>query len=199
MCGDKVSFLTGLNLNLSDRYFSVRIGNLTSSAALLNSGLPPGLCSGTITLLSLHASLGFNSIDLSTSMRMTLRFICLKRNDSLFSAIQPLLACLDEVKLWLASNFLSLNESKAEVIVFISSDKSEVNNIDLWNLSVFNSQWVQNFGVFLDSRLTLNTIPLLLPLVFFSLAYYLKLNTLCLKKRVIHSHSLSSTLVISLI
>jgi len=41
--------------------------------------------------------------------------------------------CLDDVKLWLASDFLTLNDSKTEVIVFAPSDKFEFDNIFLGN------------------------------------------------------------------
>lgn len=63
--------------------------------------------------------------------------------------------CLDEVKLWLANNFLTLNDSKTEVIVFGPSDKFEFDISILGNLSFFNTSCVRNLGVFLDSRLTL--------------------------------------------
>lgn len=43
-------------------------------------------------------------------------YIPLKKNDP--SAINSSLTCLDEVKIWLASNFLSLNADKTEVIIF---------------------------------------------------------------------------------
>ncbi len=79
--------------------------------------------------------------------------ICLpiKRKDP--SAFTFLLKCLEEVKLWLAHNFLSLNENKTEVIVFGPSDNSQTTCLDLGSLSVFRSSRVRNLGVLLDESL----------------------------------------------
>ncbi len=74
-----------------------------------------------------------------------------QRNDP--SAFTSLLKCLEEVKLWLAHNFLSLNENKTEVIVFGPSDNSQTICLDLGSLSVFRSSRVWNLGVLLDESL----------------------------------------------
>lgn len=122
--------LKGLALNwfksyLSDSYFSVRIGNLTSSAALLESGLPqesilaPSLFS--LYMLPLGSNLGRHGVSFHFYADNTQIYLLIKRNDP--SPIQTLLACLDVVKCWLVRNFLTLNDSKTEVIVFGSSEK----------------------------------------------------------------------------
>lgn len=52
------------------------------------------------------------------------------------TALLTLLSCLEEVKLWLSNNFLTLNDSETEIIFFGPSDKAEFNNSVLGNLSV---------------------------------------------------------------
>lgn len=47
------------------------------------------------------------------------------------SALGHLLACVDEVKSWMAANFLSLDESKTEVIIFGPSEMSDMAGINL--------------------------------------------------------------------
>jgi len=48
--------------------------------------------------------------------------------------ILPVL-CVDEVKSWMAANFLSLKESKTEVIIFGPSEMSDTAGINLGTLS----------------------------------------------------------------
>ncbi len=56
----------------------------------------------------------------------------------------------------MASNFLTLNDSKTEVIVFGPSDNFKFNNSTLDSLSVFESKYVWNLGVLFDSQITLD-------------------------------------------
>ncbi len=53
----------------------------------------------------------------------------LKVND--FNTLKPLLYCLNYLKLWMSFNFLNLNESKTEIVVFSSSDGYDIQNLNL--------------------------------------------------------------------
>lgn len=75
-------------------------------------------------------------------------YIPIKRNNP--AALNSLHLCLEEVKAWLAQNFLSLNDDKTEVIVFSPSERSQCTCPDLGSLSPFKSTGVRNLGVLVD-------------------------------------------------
>ncbi len=78
-------------------------------------------------------------------------YLPFKHNDS--SSIEVLLACLQEVKLWLTHNFLALNENKTEVVLFDTSYFYDLGDLDLGDLSSYVSPCVKNLGVLFDSGL----------------------------------------------
>ncbi len=77
---------------------------------------------------------------LSTFMLMIPSSICLLKEKVL--QLQSFFACLYEAKHWLASNFLTLIDSKTEVIVFGPSEHFKFNNSTLDSMSVFESKGV---------------------------------------------------------
>ena len=76
-------------------------------------------------------------------------YLPLKRNKD--TALKSLFACLEDVKMWFSQNFLFLNESKTEVIVFGPHDNFNSSNIDLDYLSPISS-CIKNLGVFWDQN-----------------------------------------------
>ncbi len=78
-------------------------------------------------------------------------YIPLKAGDT----IEPLLACLGDIKKWLSNSFLRLNEEKTEVIVFGPPKLRSglINELGKQFSSV--SSQVRNLGVILDSELCL--------------------------------------------
>lgn len=72
-----------------------------------------------------------------------------KRKDN---SLGPLLACLNDLKTWLAGHFLHSNESKTEIIVFAPPNVSGSPCVDLGPLSIYGKSMVKNLGViFYDS------------------------------------------------
>ncbi len=71
------------------------------------------------------------------------------------NALAKLCACIEELKLWLMSNFLTLNEGKTEVILFGTSDALSFNsyNLDLGYFAQWITPCVRNLGVLFDSSL----------------------------------------------
>ncbi len=70
-------------------------------------------------------------------------------------ALKPILDCLDKLKLWLISNFLSLNESKTEFILFGSNDNG-VHDFESELLTPYSTTCARNLGVWFDNNLTFN-------------------------------------------
>ncbi len=67
--------------------------------------------------------------------------------------MEILIACLNEVKTWMSMNFLSLNESKTELILFGPSESVNAVQIDLDSLSPFRKYQTKNLGIICDSAL----------------------------------------------
>ncbi len=66
-------------------------------------------------------------------------------NPNSSSALGHLLACVNKVKSWMAANFLSLNESKTEVIIFGPSEMSETARFNVGTLSPFRKNQVKKW------------------------------------------------------
>ncbi|XP_070410856.1 RNA-directed DNA polymerase from mobile element jockey isoform X1 [Nothobranchius furzeri] len=71
-------------------------------------------------------------------------------------SMQVLSDCIDNVKLWLADNFLHLNDSKTEVIVFNPHSIPATHQPDLNYLSPNVSTVISNLGVKIDQALKMD-------------------------------------------
>ncbi len=65
------------------------------------------------------------------------------------------MGCLKDIKIWMANNFLQLNNEKTEVIIFGPSKirNSIVSNLD--SLTPYVTSHARNVGVIFDSELCL--------------------------------------------
>lgn len=97
---------------LTDRRFVVNIGHHSSSEIQLRSGVPQGSILGpalfSLYLLPLGSIFSKYGVSFHLYADDTQIYIPLKRGNK--NAFKPILDCLEELKLWLATNFLSLNE-----------------------------------------------------------------------------------------
>lgn len=150
--GIRGSALKWFNSYLTDRTFSIRLGDYSSGHAPLVCGVPQGSVLGP-TLFSLYM-LPLGSI----FKKHNVSFHCFADDVQIYmpvkikskGALQPLLDCLNEVKLWLSSNFLKLNESKTEFIVF-GSPLSLGDEPILGPISSNTRNSVKSLGVHLDN------------------------------------------------
>uniref|UniRef100_A0A8C5I3C7 Reverse transcriptase domain-containing protein n=1 Tax=Gouania willdenowi TaxID=441366 RepID=A0A8C5I3C7_GOUWI len=132
---------------LSERSFSVRLGDSTSSSAPLHCGVPQGSILGPILFAIYLLPLG----EIFKKHGMSYHFYAddcqiylpIAKNDH--SPLTPLLHCLGDVKAWLAQNFLKLNEGKTEIMAFGCT------LTDLGSLQKYLHPKVTSLGVTIDS------------------------------------------------
>lgn len=140
---------------LTDRSFSVRFGDLSSSSAPLTSGVPQGSILGPILFSLYMLPLGtvISKHNMSFHLYADDLQIYLPVVPSCPSSFESISRCLDDIKLWLSRNFLCLNEEKTECILFGTSNLPSVSAPGPVALAHNFSHVVKNLGVKLDSRL----------------------------------------------
>uniref|UniRef100_A0A8C4T619 Reverse transcriptase domain-containing protein n=1 Tax=Erpetoichthys calabaricus TaxID=27687 RepID=A0A8C4T619_ERPCA len=147
---------------LTQRTFSVRLDEFRSSSASLSCGVPQGSILGpllfSLYLLPLGSILRKHKIALHCYVDDTQVYVPLKRKDAY--SIQTLVMCLEEVKAWMAVNFLNFNENKTEVIVFgpggTSGSISTSAPVDLGPLAQYGTPVITNLGFRIDEDFRLD-------------------------------------------
>lgn len=138
---------------LTDRSFCVRLDGSMSTTAPLLHGVPQGSILGSVLfslyLLPLGSILRRHGIAFHCYADDSQIYIPLKKSDSF--SIQPLLKCLDDIKAWMALNFLNFNDKKTEVMVFGGTSVTPL--VDLCALDQYVKPIVKNLGVKIDKDL----------------------------------------------
>ncbi len=105
---------------LNNRTFSVCVDGCSSSKSVLTCGVPQGSILAPILFSLYMLPLGsiFNKYKVSFHCYAddTQIYVPFKQNDN--QNLSALTACLSDIKAWMSLNFLNLNESKTEAIVF---------------------------------------------------------------------------------
>jgi hypothetical protein len=153
---------------LSGRLQSVCIAGVPSAAVLLLFGVPQGSVLGPI-LFTLYNS-PIHSISQKHSVadhyyadddQKYLRFALGDSNSEQADqqrAFSQLSSCIAETKMWMADNFIQLNDPKTDaLVVFSEFSKRKPAKIDLvvGAASITSSSSVRNLGVILDENLTM--------------------------------------------
>uniref|UniRef100_A0A3Q3IT75 Reverse transcriptase domain-containing protein n=1 Tax=Monopterus albus TaxID=43700 RepID=A0A3Q3IT75_MONAL len=137
---------------LKDRSFCVKLGDAVSSSEPLVYGVPQGSVLGSLLfslyLLPLGTILRNHSVSFHFYADDCQLYLPVNK---MSSSVSTLLECLDDIKSWLAFNFLKLNEDKTEVIVFGDSVGSP--SVDLGSLAHYNQKNILNLGIKMDPDL----------------------------------------------
>lgn len=152
--GLRGSVLQWFHSYLSDRCFTVHLGHYSSTNKHLGCGVPQGSILGPVLfslyLLPVAAIFKKHGVSFHLYADDTQLYLPLQRNNKY--TLQPLLDCLNELKSWLSSNFLNLNENKSEFIIFGPKENC-VFDFDQGCLSPYNTKCARNLGFLFDSSL----------------------------------------------
>uniref|UniRef100_A0A8C6LW02 Reverse transcriptase domain-containing protein n=1 Tax=Nothobranchius furzeri TaxID=105023 RepID=A0A8C6LW02_NOTFU len=141
---------------LSGRSFCVRLGDCSSDLAELPWGVPQGSILAPLFFSLYLLPLGDLSRKHDVSFHQyadDCQVIFPIRRGGL-SNLQPLLDCLEDIKLWLAQNYLCFNKNKTEVILFTPPNiLGGAQGLDFSTLAPHQKAVVTNLWVKLDAEL----------------------------------------------
>ena len=146
---------------LSDRHQSVDINGTVSDKIELKYGFPQGSKIGpfgfklyTKPLVSIANKYNVNIHLYADDTQIYIPF----DPDNSISEMQRMEACIAEIKLWMANNFLKLNDEKTEFIILGSKHdlaKISETTVTVGKKEVLPSTTVRNIGAMLDPALTM--------------------------------------------
>ncbi len=135
--------------------FSVQMGECMSTSPPLSCGIPQGSVLSpvffSLYMLPLGQILSKYGVSFHCYADDTQLYLPLKPTASI--AVERLVECFGEIKVWMFANLLCLNESKTELILFGPSESVDTSKIELGILSPFRTHQVKNLGIVCDSAL----------------------------------------------
>uniref|UniRef100_H2MGD2 VWFA domain-containing protein n=1 Tax=Oryzias latipes TaxID=8090 RepID=H2MGD2_ORYLA len=120
----------------------------------INCGVPQCSVLGpllfNINMLPLGNVIRSHNISFHSYADDTQLYIAMSPDDT--KPIEALFKCILDVKLWMANNFLQLNQEKTEILVIGPEAKREKQFLKLQELSLSHSETIRNLGVIFDSN-----------------------------------------------
>jgi hypothetical protein len=188
---------------LTERYQHVMVGQSKSSQSLLTCGVPQGSVLGPV-LFSLYTCQLGRLIESHCLRRQlfaddTGLYDSFKANQTdAQTAVSRVEQCCQDVKKWMSSNMLKLNDDKTEVIVCGSTlqlGKVELQSVQIGSSVVTPTHCVRDLGLFLDKTLSLHDhVSATVRACYFHLRNLSKLRPLLTKQA---ANSIAVSLVLS--
>ena len=151
--GIKGSALRFLQSYLTNRSFSVHLGEFSSRVAPLTCGVPQGSILGpllfSLYMLPLGSILRKHNVSFHCYADDVQIYLPLKVNCS--DSLRPITSALKDIKTWMDLNFLTLNDGKTEITLFGHRDS---NTNMLGPLADKNRPFIKSLGVTFDSGFT---------------------------------------------
>ena len=144
---------------LSERRQRVRIESQTSSKLELECGVPQGSVLGPLLYTMYSKPIG----EICRRHNMlyhcyaddTQIYLSVKRPNTVRHAVRCIEACLADMKSWMKSNMLKLNDQKTEFAIFSTRQLRDIPNISIGSHSISPSSMVRNLEIIMDRRLTM--------------------------------------------
>ena len=147
---------------LSERYQTVSIDGMTSRSKLLQFGVPQGSVLGPILYTLYTSCLGKviknHGIDFHMYADDTQLYIALSNdNDPTISCKEKLENCLIDIKKWMLTNKLKLNDDKTELLFCNPRGfHFDCNSLMFGSEKIVSSTSAKNLGVYFDQELSLD-------------------------------------------
>ena len=150
---------------LTNRPQYVRIGNTTSHATILDYSVPQGSVLGPqwftiytypVRDIILRHNLSYHVYADDTQLYLSFE----SSQQHAESAIATLELCIIEIRSWMKSNFLKLNDDKTEFLLFGSHQhlsKINTTNICIGNSTIASACQARNLGAIFDSHMTMKS------------------------------------------
>lgn len=154
--------LAWLKSYFSDRVQSVNIGGQTSEQQPLQTGMPQGSVLGPFSFPQYTAPLfdiaQKHECDIHMYADDTQIYVSFNRCNSQ-SSMQKLENCICDIRKWMKSNFLKLNDSKTEFLVLNSRQMKPIDEscIVIGEESVDAVKSARNIGAMIDCNLTMES------------------------------------------
>ncbi|XP_032879310.1 uncharacterized protein LOC116974699, partial [Amblyraja radiata] len=155
ICGSALGWFRSY---LADRTMRVSLADFESSSTPLVYGVPQGSILGpllfSLYLLPLGSILRRHGISFHFYADDSQLYMPLRKEEDY--SLKSLLSCLEDIKSWMALNFLGLNEEKTEVILFGPNGCREPPLVDLGPLAMSVKPTVLNLGFRMDGDFKLD-------------------------------------------
>lgn len=156
------SALAWIKSYLSNRSQQVAIGSTLSDRKALTIGVPQGSVLGPRLYCIFSKPIG------DICERHEIDYHCYADDSQIYIVIEPrsnisdisakLSSCLSDIREWMCSNLLKLNQEKTELMVF--TPRTRVHELKEFSLTfggniICNAQYVKNLGVYFDRTLNM--------------------------------------------